>query len=222
MTTRLLYLFDPLCGWCYASAPALAALAHAFPEQLEMWPSGLFAGEGARDLTPEWGEYAWGNDQRIAAMTGQVFSEAYRINVLQGSGVRFDSTVQNRALTWARDLAPALESQLLHRLQTARYVDGLDTALAGVVGGIAATVASAAGHQVDVQQLIGDLESDAALIRKTGGRLQATQALMRDAGIRGVPQLLVRRDDEVQAVSSTALYQGSGTLVSTIRQLLGH
>ena len=24
------YLFDPLCGWCYGSAPALAALADRY------------------------------------------------------------------------------------------------------------------------------------------------------------------------------------------------
>src|SRR5271163_4890850 len=45
---KLDYFFDPLCGWCYASAPALEALAEAFPDALTMLPSGLFAGAGAR------------------------------------------------------------------------------------------------------------------------------------------------------------------------------
>ena len=28
---KLYYFFDPLCGWCYASAPALAGLALNIP-----------------------------------------------------------------------------------------------------------------------------------------------------------------------------------------------
>jgi protein-disulfide isomerase-like protein with CxxC motif len=33
---RLDYFFDPFCGWCYASAPALKAVVEAFPEALTM------------------------------------------------------------------------------------------------------------------------------------------------------------------------------------------
>lgn len=39
---RLQYLFDPLCGRCYASAPTLGGLTEAFPDTLELLPSGLF------------------------------------------------------------------------------------------------------------------------------------------------------------------------------------
>ena len=67
---KLYYFFDPLCGWCYASAPALAGLAEAFPDALTLMPSGLFSEENARDISPEWAAYAWRNDQRIEKMTG--------------------------------------------------------------------------------------------------------------------------------------------------------
>ncbi len=45
---RLLYLFDPLCGWCYAAAPAVTAMASEYGPAFEFMPSGLFAGSGAR------------------------------------------------------------------------------------------------------------------------------------------------------------------------------
>ncbi|MFC7551706.1 hypothetical protein ACFQU7_04410 [Pseudoroseomonas wenyumeiae] len=47
-------------------------------------------------MTPDFAEYAWKNDQRIAQLTGQVFSEAYREKVLGNPAGRFDST----AATW--------------------------------------------------------------------------------------------------------------------------
>ncbi|MCS4229363.1 protein-disulfide isomerase-like protein with CxxC motif [Stenotrophomonas chelatiphaga] len=74
----LLYLFDPLCGWCYGAAPALDALTNHPSIELMLLPSGLFTGRGARPQNRQWADYAWANDQRIAALTGQVFSEAYR------------------------------------------------------------------------------------------------------------------------------------------------
>jgi putative protein-disulfide isomerase len=68
-SAKLKYIFDPLCGWCYASAPALQALSEAYPDVLELMPSGLFSDAGARVMTPEWAHHAWSNDQRIEAMT---------------------------------------------------------------------------------------------------------------------------------------------------------
>ncbi len=118
---RLQYFFDPLCGWCYASAPALAGLDAAHPGVLELMPSGLFADEGARELTPEWGEYAWRNDQRIEQMTGQRFTHAYREQVLRRGGVRFDSGPANRALSALRGVDARLERPLLEAIQLALY-----------------------------------------------------------------------------------------------------
>jgi len=219
-TTRLLYIFDPLCGWCYASAPALEELVRLWPNQLEMLPSGLFSEAGARDLTPDWADYAWTNDQRIEAMTGQVFSEAYHQKVLLGNGLRFDSAMINRALTLVHAIDMTLESRALHQLQIARYVQGLDTASACVVGRITAQVMADAGHAADESQVIQRLETDTALVRSTQARTKGTQALMSELGVRGVPQLLLCRGGVVRAVSSAALYQGGEMLVNEIRELL--
>ena len=42
MTTRLIYAFDPLCGWCYGFAPALRALRQALPAlEVELRIGGL-------------------------------------------------------------------------------------------------------------------------------------------------------------------------------------
>jgi protein-disulfide isomerase-like protein with CxxC motif len=60
--SRKFSIFDPLCGWCYASAPALGYLAQHYAEKLELMPSGLFSDEG-RDITAQWAEYAWSNDR---------------------------------------------------------------------------------------------------------------------------------------------------------------
>src|SRR5277367_6468986 len=70
------YLFDPLCGWCYASAPALAALADRYGDRIQMMPSGLFAGGGTRAIA-QIADHATRTDKLIAEKTRQVDSDAY-------------------------------------------------------------------------------------------------------------------------------------------------
>ena len=67
---RVTYLFDPLCGWCYGAGPALERLGQLGDVTLELMPTGLFAGEGARMMDAQFAAYAWQNDERIARLTG--------------------------------------------------------------------------------------------------------------------------------------------------------
>lgn len=49
-TVTVTYLFDPLCGWCYAAAPALKFLQGQEGVAVVLAPTGLFAGAGARPM----------------------------------------------------------------------------------------------------------------------------------------------------------------------------
>lgn len=76
---KIKLFMDPLCGWCYAAAPEVKKLAET--AAIELIPTGLFSQAG-RTVTPEFARHAWSNDQRIAQLTGQVFSDSYRDNLL--------------------------------------------------------------------------------------------------------------------------------------------
>ncbi|AJY39108.1 DsbA family protein [Burkholderia humptydooensis] len=217
----LQYFFDPLCGWCYASAPALAGLDAAHPGVLELMPSGLFTGEGARELTPEWGEYAWRNDQRIAQMTGQRFTHAYREQVLQRGGVRFDSGPANRALTALGGIDARLERPLLEAIQLARYVDGLDTARPDVLARVAADVAARAGGvTIDADALARRIDTDAALASATAERIARTQQAMQRLGASGVPQLLLTVGERGYVLHGATLYGGAQAAVAAVERVL--
>ncbi|TIU69189.1 MAG: DsbA family protein, partial [Mesorhizobium sp.] len=86
----LTYLFDPLCGWCYGATPMLDRLEKS-GVVLELLPTGLFSGAGARPLDAGFAAHAWANDQRIERLSGQVFSQAYVDNVLNVRGTLLDS-----------------------------------------------------------------------------------------------------------------------------------
>lgn len=216
-TVRFEYFHDPLCGWCYASAPALQALSEAYPEQLTLLSSGLFAGRGARALTPDWAQYAWKNDQYISSVTGQVFSTEYKDHVLLGDDIAFDSTMMNRALTALAAIDTTVAAQALHELQIARYVHGQNTADAAIVAQIINDTFANQTYGIDAARLTDDI----ALIADTELAIGYAQARMRTLGIQGVPQLVVTVDDQMHVIASADLYAGKAHLLSTITQLLG-
>lgn len=183
-TVTVTYLFDPLCGWCYAAAPALKFLQAQEGVDVVLAPSGLFAGAGARPMDAQFAAYAWANDQRIQQLTGQSFTQAYRDQILGAANGRFDSGPATLALTAVAQTAPTRELDALHALQHARYVEGRDNADPAVI----AEVLRALGLQ---QASTLALAPDTALQRATAERTATAQATLRALGARGVPQLVV-------------------------------
>lgn len=210
------YYFDPLCGWCYASAPALAALAERHGDKLRMMPVGLFV--EPRPISAM-ADHAWRNDQRISQLTGQRFSEEYHRKVLQAPDGVFTSKALTLALAALGEIAPSLEARFLHAAQVARYVEGRDTSRVDEVVRIAATVANEAAVAFDADAFADRLQNDKALAERVEARMAAARAEMKSLPGSGVPQLLVAVGDKAHAVSGQPLYAGGDALLATVEQL---
>jgi putative protein-disulfide isomerase len=216
------YLFDPFCGWCYASAPALAALAvlaETWGEQLHMMPSGLFTNDGACAVAAI-ADHAWRNDQRIEQLTGQVFSEVYERDVLGNPQGVFDSGYVTRALIALGRIDPALESRFLHAVQVARYVAGRDTALPHEVAAVAVRVAAEAGISLDEAGFGRFLVSDVGLETETHKRISASARLMQHLSVSGVPLLVMTVDGVDHVIHGAPLYDGAPALYAAIDTVL--
>lgn len=183
-TATVTYLFDPLCGWCYAAAPALQYLQGVEGIDVALAPSGLFAGAGARPMDAQFAAYAWANDQRIQQLTGQHFTQAYRDHILGAANGRFDSGPATLALTAVAQTAPERELDALHALQHARYVEGRDNADPAVI----ADVLNSLGLQAAAARLREPDEALRAVLRERVATARATMQLL---GAQGVPQLAV-------------------------------
>src|SRR3954470_21194378 len=85
MTDRFIYLFDPLCGWCYGASAGIDTLTSRPGVSVELLPTGLFSGAGARALDAGMTSHIWASDQRIAQLTGAAFTERYRDLILAGT-----------------------------------------------------------------------------------------------------------------------------------------
>lgn len=213
---ELHYFFDPLCGWCYASAPALEGLSARYGNMLHMRPSGLFtSGLPVSSMA----DHAWRNDQNIQQLTGQQFTQEYRKNVLLAPDGIFDSWPATLALVAVSEIDRALEPRLLHQLQIARYVEGQDTSKPGEVAKIVATFEKLGLDQSDFEKR---LANDEALKARALERIEHTKRDLGKLGIRGVPQLVVMSKSGAPAriVDGKALYKGPEAVFSVLEKML--
>ena len=207
--TAVTYLFDPLCGWCYGASPAIQRLGRQSGIQLELVPTGLFAGSGGRTMDAAFADYAWSNDVRIEKLTGQRFTEDYRKNVLGKPGSRFDSATITIALTAVSLSEAQRELETLKVLQEARYLHAMDTSAVPVVEKLLRdTGLSAAADRL--------VTGDAELLAANAARIQNAQGLMQTLGAQGVPALVVKDDNGSRLLRDNALYGSFDSLLSHI------
>ena len=209
-TTRVTYLFDPLCGWCYGASPALEKLVAEPGFAVDLAPTGFFAGEGARPMDARFAAFVWTNDERIARLTGQPFSEEYRRTVLGDHRRLLDSAPATLALTAVRLTRPEQEFAALRTIQYTRYVVGLDitdmSVLADVLRGLGFDDVAARFSA-----------PDPALLAAYHQRLDGARADMRRFGLEGVPALIVGDGEARRAVRSSALFGSLDILLSGLR-----
>ncbi|MFC3325590.1 DsbA family protein [Mesorhizobium cantuariense] len=206
--SEVTYLFDPLCGWCYGATPMLDRLS-ATGLRVELLPTGLFSGAGARPMDEGFAAHAWANDQRIERLTGQVFTPAYRHNVLDVRGTLLDSHAATLGVSAAGLEDPSRRLAALKTIQRARYVDGRDVV---TIGGVAEVLA-AAGMADAAEMLKAPTEALLTVHRELVGR---GRALFQRLHADGVPSLAVIRNDAPRLIGSNALFGSFDNLVAHI------
>nr|WP_321269676.1 DsbA family protein [uncultured Tolumonas sp.] len=209
MNKTLIYLFDPLCGWCYGATATVSKL-NAIPDvNVELLPTGLFADEGAKLMTDEFATYAWSNDQRIAHLTGQKFTERYRELVLKNRQQRFDSGPATIALTAVALTTPTRELETLKAIQHARFVDGQDITqfqtLATILTSLKLNAAAAMVESLDEN-----------LLKATRDRIQRAQVLMRDFSARGVPTFIAAVGTKRWLLNTSDVYSNPEALMEQL------
>jgi putative protein-disulfide isomerase len=117
------YIFDPLCGWCYAAAPLISAARGVTGLRIAFHGGGMMTGANRRTITPQWRDYVIPHDKRIAQLTGQPFGAAYLDGLLRDTSAVMDSAPPTTAILAAEELA-GLGLDMLHREHQAHYVEG--------------------------------------------------------------------------------------------------
>ncbi|MDO7846894.1 DsbA family protein [Hymenobacter sp. M29] len=125
---ELLYIQDPLCGWCYGTSPVINRLQEEFAGRVDVSVlcGGMVKGEDVGTIAEIWdGLKTSLND--VEQVTGVQFVEAFKALGAAGD-YRYDSEPPSRAIATFRQLTqdPARAVAFAHAVQTALFRDGQD------------------------------------------------------------------------------------------------
>ncbi|ATM87205.1 MULTISPECIES: DsbA family protein [Yersinia] len=138
-STKLHYIFDPLCGWCYGAAPLVQAAQDIPNLALVLHAGGMMSGLNRRQIDNQWRDYVMPHDQRIAALTGQTFGDAYYNDLLNDTSAVMDSTPPITAILAAESLG-GRGADMLHRIQQGHYVEDRHISDASVLAELATDI----------------------------------------------------------------------------------
>lgn len=126
MKTRLVYLFDPLCGWCFGFSPVIRKLEAAFAERIEfdVISGGMILGDRVGPVR-NFAHIIRSSKARLEETTGVTFGDAFLTGILDEGSAIFSSLKPSIALCVAKDMAPERGIEFASALQSAIYVDGI-------------------------------------------------------------------------------------------------
>ncbi|WP_035715634.1 DsbA family protein [Azorhizobium doebereinerae] len=204
MTIRLHYIYDPLCGWCYAAAPLVAAAAAAPDVELVPHAGGLFP--GPQSLPPGMHQHIKAADARIAVMTGQVFGPAYLEGLLPDPGLVLNSLPPIAAILAAEALEAGGGLRMLAAIQRAHYVDGRRVAEDGVLRDLA-------------REMGLDTEAFGAAMaaQPVAAHLGDTRRRMAQSGIGGFPGFVREQDGTMSVLPHAAFYGQPAAFLDHLR-----
>lgn len=198
------YVYDPLCGWCYAATPMVDAVAAA-GIQLSLHGGGLW--DAPTSLARDKQAYIRESDARIGALTGQRFGNAYLDGLLGDATTVFWSQPTIAAVLAAGEVEPGAERRMLHAIQEAHYVAGLRVVEPDVLAAVAA------GIDLDPGAFTAAFAPDAA-----AAHIERTRGFMARSSLRGFPGFVLENEAELVRVPHEDFY---GRPDAFVQQLAG-
>lgn len=124
---EIIYLFDPLCGWCYGFGHHLAAFEEKYKDQLsfQVISGGMVTGSRVGPLA-QMANYIKESTPRLEALTGVKFGEGFLADLHGAGATILDSTPPSKAFVILKEHRPEQQVSIAHALQEVFYKDGLD------------------------------------------------------------------------------------------------
>ena len=187
---RLIYGFDPLCGWCFAFRPSMHAIRAAHPDlPITLIMGGLVVGERVAPIA-EMRDYLKSGLEQVRRTAGVVAGAAFYNGLLAEGTYISNSEPPCRAIYVAQQIAPEQVFDFADALAEAMYIRGLPIDNEAVLAELATA------HGINAAALLEGWRSDAA-----HRGLQRAWAIARAAGFNSYPTLVYQRGEQLTLVA---------------------
>lgn len=129
MKTKIYYVMDTMCGWCYGFSDVITKIQEKYKEvyDFSVLPGGMWIDENVKVINDSLGTYIKGHNAKIEELTGKKFGEGYNKNVLENSDIVLDSFPGAKAIVLIQRLKKDATFSFLKKIQEAFFIEGKDT-----------------------------------------------------------------------------------------------
>ena len=187
---RIIYAYDPLCGWCYGFIPVMRAVAEAHPvTPIDVRMGGLVTGERVAPYSAA-RPYIVQAAARMGDVTGRPLSDAFFEEILTRDDIVSNSAQPCAAVLAVREGGDPLGRQALayaHALQEAHFEEAMDVNDPATHAHVAARVGVEAPTVPDYQGAQDAVAAEFAAARALGISSYPTVLKMADKRLSMVP-----------------------------------
>ncbi len=188
---QILYIFDPLCGWCYGFSDNMLSFYKKYSQNHEFVPvvGGMVTGSRVAPYS-QIADYIKNSLPRLEVTTGTTFGDAYKQNFLEDSEVMTNSEPPSKALVTFRTFLPDRAIEYADQLQSAHFKDGRDYNDESLYGELAAGLG---------------LDQGAFMERYQTPEIQQNMleefAWVKESGVQGFPTVVYRSGSKYYLIS---------------------
>ncbi len=176
------YIYDPLCGWCYGSAPLVQAAREIGELSFVLHGGGMMAGSARQLASDSLREFIMPHVARITNLTGQTFSPAYTDGLLRDPTAMLDSEPPTAAIL-AVEAAAGRGADMLARMQKAHYIDGRPLSDRAALAAIA--------EELGIERAVFDAQLSNALGSAVQAHMSESRRLLARVGGHGFPTFVL-------------------------------
>lgn len=128
MKTKIYYVMDTMCGWCYGFSDVITRIEEKYKDSydFDILPGGMWIDENVKTMSHSLGNYIKGHIVRIEQLTGKHFGECYNKNILESNSIILDSFPGSKAVVLVSKMKKEVAFDFLKKIQEAHFVEGKD------------------------------------------------------------------------------------------------
>jgi putative protein-disulfide isomerase len=204
----ILYVYDPMCGWCYGFDPVMEQVGNEWGDrfQFHVVSGGMITGDRQGIIAPHMAQYILNTVPRLEKMTGMKFGDTF-LAALRNGTYYASSVRPSRAMVVFRGMRPDSAIAFAHAMQKELFLHGRgledDATYIGLCGSLG----------LDGEAFIKALNDTASLVAA-----EENFALSARLGVSGFPAVIGVRDGKATVLTNG--YTDHGQLTTALNRFL--
>jgi putative protein-disulfide isomerase len=129
MKTKIYYVMDTMCGWCYGFSDVINQVHEKYQRDLDftILPAGMWIGGNVKKMNDSLSHFIRTHNTTLTKVTGKKFGDEFEKNILLNNEAILDSLPGAKAIVIMQTLNKEKTFEYVKEIQNAFYVHGKNT-----------------------------------------------------------------------------------------------